>query len=150
MIHQQPIPLVVQLLNLQKYHPEGNGCIAKGQGVNTLVWRQVIRPNELGALYSIELRYSLGDKPRVLVRSPDLRGLAGERNLPHIFEDYDGMVNLCLWKKGDWRPGRLLATTTIVWTAEWFLFFEQWLFTGEWLGGGTHPVTITPPENHAA
>lgn len=34
---------------------------------------------------------------------------------------------------------KLLADTIIPWTVEWLYFYELWLATGEWLGGGEHP-----------
>lgn len=32
-----------------------------------------------------------------------------------------------------------LSDTYIAWTAEWLGYFEDWLATGEWAGGGRHP-----------
>ena len=133
-------------MKLRKFHPEGNGDIIKINGVRTLTWFQPIRPCSLGAVYSIELRYALFDVPRPLVHLPDLRSMAGNRKLPHVYSDFDGKTYLCLWKDGDWNSRRLLARTMIPWTAEWFLFFEYWLATREWLGGGTHPTAVNPPE----
>jgi hypothetical protein len=34
----------------------------------------------------------------------------------------------------------MLYTETIVpWISEWLMYYELWLSTGEWLGGGIHP-----------
>lgn len=148
MIRRRPIPLHVQLLNLLKNHTEGRGSIVKVKGTPTLRWFQPIKPSSLGATYQIELRYALFDNPRPLVHSPNLKELASNRKLPHVYPDYDGKTHLCLFKEGDWNSRRLLSATLIPWTAEWFWFFEYWLVTGEWLGGGTHPVDVTPPPNH--
>jgi hypothetical protein len=32
-----------------------------------------------------------------------------------------------------------IAHTIIPWSVLWFYFFEGWLATGEWEGGGEHP-----------
>ena len=32
-----------------------------------------------------------------------------------------------------------LFDTLIPWTAEWLWYFEDWLATGVWSGGGEHP-----------
>ena len=32
-----------------------------------------------------------------------------------------------------------LATTIVPWCSEWLFYYELWLATGEWLGGGVHP-----------
>ncbi len=84
----------------------------------------------------------------VLVRAPDIEGLAGGRALPHTFDKIDGLPVLCLWWQRDWNRGMPL-TTLIAWAAEWFWFFEYWLETGEWLGGGSHPVKFTPPTSRS-
>jgi hypothetical protein len=41
----------------------------------------------------------------------------------------------------------LLATTTVPWALLWLFYFESWLVTGAWDGGGIHPET--PKENNA-
>ncbi|WP_258193290.1 hypothetical protein [Paraburkholderia sp. BL25I1N1] len=33
-----------------------------------------------------------------------------------------------------------LADTHLAWTVEWLGYFEEWLVTGEWAGGGYHPT----------
>jgi hypothetical protein len=30
----------------------------------------------------------------------------------------------------------LLATTVLLWAAEWLMHYELWLVTGQWHGGG--------------
>lgn len=80
-----------------------------------------------------------GDLPEVLVLAPDLKVVTGERTLPHVYPDVDGLVSLCLFWGKDWSPTKLAAKTLVPWTADWFWFFEHWLHTGTWLGGGTHP-----------
>ena len=31
-----------------------------------------------------------------------------------------------------------LANTIVPWVADWLYYYEVWLFTGEWEGGGIH------------
>ena len=38
------------------------------------------------------------------------------------------------------NPRMLIANTTLPWTAEWLFFYELWLVTGEWDGGGHWPT----------
>lgn len=139
------LSLVVQLYNLRVYHPEGRGELRGARGKQTLYWRQRVKPDPLGAAYEIEIRCGEVGAPDVLVRSPDLRELAGGRKLPHIYTDVDGMVRLCLWADGEWGRSKLIAKTIVIWAAEWFWFFEHWLVTGHWFGGGTHPTPFSPP-----
>lgn len=38
----------------------------------------------------------------------------------------------------------LIADTYIPWAIEWLYYYEIWLVTGEWCGGGIHPTTAKP------
>jgi hypothetical protein len=48
---------------------------------------------------------------------------------------------LCLYRphRREWTPAMMIANTIIPWISEWLYFYELWLVTGEWLGGGEHP-----------
>ena len=37
---------------------------------------------------------------------------------------------------GEWNPTMLLSRTIVPWASEWLLFYELWVITGVWLGGG--------------
>ena len=49
---------------------------------------------------------------------------------------------LCLYDPdaGEWDPGRAIARTIVPWAIDWLACYEGWLATGEWTGGGRHPV----------
>jgi len=40
---------------------------------------------------------------------------------------------------GEWTTSKVLADTVVPWTSLWLLFFEEWLWSDEWKGGGIHP-----------
>jgi hypothetical protein len=145
MIKHRPLQLAAQLYLLQKLYPAGHGAISHSLNGRRLRWFQEVRPHVLGGRYAIELRLVEQNSPEVLVHSPDIRALAGGRKLPHRYAEVDGLPSLCLWWLGDWKSWYPVATTVIPWAGEWFWFYEYWLITGEWLGGGTHPVEIVPP-----
>ena len=48
---------------------------------------------------------------------------------------------MCLWlpKAREWSAQMRLDETYLPWAAEWLDYFEEWLVTDEWSGGGTHP-----------
>ncbi|WP_231502518.1 hypothetical protein [Herbaspirillum sp. RV1423] len=77
----------------------------------------------------------------MIVISPDLKELAGARQLPHTYTHDGKGTKLCLWRPryGEWRPSMKLSETYVPWTAEWLLYFEHWLAIDEWAGGGEHP-----------
>ena len=74
-----------------------------------------------------------------MVVSPDLNELADGRHLPHVYSTKP--VRLCLFdpQTAEWSPGASIADTIVPWTYEWLFYFEEWLVSDEWKGGGRHP-----------
>lgn len=103
-----------------------------------------ISPGEFGRVYQCLLKVKPdGQRPDVIVLDPALDVLASVKKIPHTYA-YDGKgTRLCLWwpKGRDWAPSLRLSDTFIPWTAEWLHYFELWLLTGEWSGGGEHPTS---------
>jgi hypothetical protein len=64
---------------------------------------------------------------------------AGHAKLPHVFREND----LCLYLTGEWRPDLKISEYILPWISFWLFFYEVWLLTGEWLGGGHEPTTGT-------
>lgn len=62
---------------------------------------------------------------------------------PHIYynESDPQYPRLCLYdpKERSWSPREYIADTIIPWAIDWLFFFERWMDTGEWEGGGRHP-----------
>jgi len=90
-------------------------------------------------LYSMELKFQQGEFPQVIVRAPDLNGLAGGKDLPHVYEQEPPRLCLFLPWTGEWNPQRTLVETMLPWSVLWLYYFEVWLRSGEWTGGGMHP-----------
>jgi hypothetical protein len=74
----------------------------------------------------------------VRVQRPQLDGRPGE-SLPHVYRE----GTLCLYRKGEWSSAMLIANSIVPWASEWLLFYEIWLATGEWHGGGDWPPPRT-------
>jgi hypothetical protein len=87
--------------------------------------------------YVIEVKYRYGSVPSARVVS-HLRTRRGE-SLPHVWNHRHRV--LCLHQTEDWSPRMLIANTIVPWASEWCLFYELWLVTGEWDGGGEWPPT---------
>lgn len=104
-----------------------------------LIWDMQIRPSPLGRLYDVRIRYRRGDIPQVVVVSPDLNVLAEGRYLPHVYSTKP--VRLCLYdpQREEWSPSASIADTIVPWTYLWLFYFEDWLVSDEWKGGGRHP-----------
>lgn len=123
------VKTVTQWGALRRQFPDGVGNVKR----NRLRWDMQIQPTPLSDVYDIRLYYSLERLPKVFVRSPELVQPADDP-IPHRYGDN----SLCLYLPGagEWDRGMLLADTIIPWASEWLYFYELWLGTGEWCGGG--------------
>lgn len=90
------------------------------------------QPTTMSRTYTIKVKYQLGVSPDVLVLSPQLQLHNGAVALPHTFPG----DKLCLHLPGEWNAHMYIAHTIIPWTSEWLLYYELWLVTGNWEGGG--------------
>ena len=69
--------------------------------------------------------------------SPKLIQKNGER-VPHLYDQETQRLCLFMPKYEEWKPFMYISETIIPWASEWLVFYELWLSTGEWLGGGEH------------
>ncbi|MCA1777684.1 MAG: hypothetical protein LC676_19355 [Loktanella sp.] len=123
-----------------------------GEGVlgpSRLEWRFCAQPTPLSRSYQAILVLEKDGTPDVRIVDPDLRLLAGRRDLPHIYHNPD---RLCLYLPGtgQWDASKRLDLTIIPWTHLWLIYFEEWLASNEWKGGGQHPTEDDPDESNRA
>lgn len=127
-----------QFLNLQ------NGAASRGgEGrlrPNSLIWKFDARPTPVSRTYHARLTYRAGGVPEVVVHDPDLVELAGGRRLPHVYKQRPARLCLYLPQTTEWTPILRLSETVIPWTILWLFYFEEWLQSNEWKGGGIHPL----------
>ena len=73
--------------------------------------------------------------------APDVRG-TGERT-PHVYRyrQPDNSPALCAWDPVDepFSPSLYIADHVVPAVIRWLFFYEDWLDTGIWRGGGKHP-----------
>jgi hypothetical protein len=96
-----------------------------------LHWEGELRPTERSERYLVAIDYAPPGIPDISVLWPRLERPGGGV-LPHTYEG----DRLCLFYPGEWRRTMRIDTTIVPWISEWLLFYELWLFTGDWLGGG--------------
>jgi len=103
-----------------------------------LIWTYRTRPSLLAREYVVEIRFKRDDVPRVFVRHPNLEDLASGRALPHVYRD---PTRLCLYlpRSDEWAGRMRIDQTFVPWTATWLYYFEEWLESDDWKGGGEHP-----------
>src|SRR5271156_1398763 len=129
--------MAVQAAGLRRLFPFGKTSANR----RAVSWFGQIAPHEYGRTYTVELLYKRNDHPKVWVREPDLRQLAGDRPLPHVYDQK--MQELCLYVpgRGFWGDEKPVASTIMLWACLWLYYFEFWLVTNEWHGRGEHPQT---------
>jgi hypothetical protein len=96
-----------------------------------------LQPSPTSDRYTVEVEYKVPTRPCVRIVQPQLRLASGRTKLPHVFKGND----LCLHLTGEWRPDLKISEYIIPWVSFWLFFYEVWLVTGEWLGGGHEPTT---------
>ena len=99
-----------------------------------LVWTGSVKPSPSSTEYVVEVSYSVDRRPKVRIVSPLL---VDPPKLSEIHRYKDG--TLCLHLHEQWNQTFFMADKIMPWILEWLVFYEGWLLTGEWLGGGEHP-----------
>ena len=93
--------------------------------------------------YRVQVQYVVGNFPKVRVLAPPLERQPGndEGHLPHVYGPLDDPT-LCLFDpvSEEWDFTMLISQTIIPWTIDWLTFYEFWVMTGVWSGGGRHPT----------
>ncbi|GAA4000850.1 hypothetical protein GCM10022408_10020 [Hymenobacter fastidiosus] len=130
------LTLAQQYGTLRQDWPEGQGGLTK----TGLEWFVALQPAPSSRMYVVRLTYrSLNSYPQVHVVSPSLRELAGPGKIPHLY--CQRTLRLCLftpWLR-EWQPHQRISRTLVLWAETWLYYFEDWLSTGVWQGGGFHP-----------
>lgn len=113
---------------------QGDGGIAGG----ALRWLFQASPSPISRVYDLRLEYPQNGVPVIFVDQPDLTPLANGARIPHVYSQ--SPTELCLYypKAYEWQSSMLLDRTIVPWAVLWLWYFEDWLATGEWRGGGVH------------
>jgi hypothetical protein len=133
---RKSLPMAQHYVNLKSNRVSaGDGHLRRGR----LEWSYETSPSPLSRVYGIRIEMQQDLSPEVFVETPDLHLLAEGRRLPHVYQR--NPVRLCLYHPGttEWRPWMRLDQTVVPWTSLWLFYFEDWLASGEWKGGGEHP-----------
>ena len=126
-----------QKVALQAAYPEGSCTVRGGR---KLLWCGKLRPTPVSNEYVIVLTWTPDDPPIVWVIGDTLEKL-DDPNFPHVYyvDQENKMIQICLYRHQEFNRHTLLDSTIIPWAKEWLYYYEMWLTTGEWLGGGEHP-----------
>ncbi len=138
------IGLREQRMWMTQLHPQFRCWLSNRGGRTVLASRGTVQPTPLNENYRVRIEYGIPGTPKVWVEEPKLRRRAPDERIPHTFSD----DRPCLFLM-DFRADMPLATTIVPWLCYWLFFYESWLVTGEWQGGGVHPTPAAIDEEAA-
>jgi hypothetical protein len=116
--------------------------ISRGEGelrAGLLTWRYSATPFPLGRDYAVRIEFEQGGRPQTFVDDPHLHALAGGSRIPHLYQQEPPKLCLYLPRMYEWQSWMRLDQTIVPWTALWLFYFEEWLSSDDWKGGGLHP-----------
>lgn len=131
-----------KLTAAEQFHLLRSSALCRGEGrvrAGRLEWRFEARPTPLSRLYTLDLTYQQGKSPKVTVVRPDLPSLAGGRTIPHLYRQRPPRLCLYLPRLREWVADMRIDQTIVPWSLLWLFYFEEWLVSDEWKGGGEHP-----------
>lgn len=114
---------------------------------NGFVWYNDFAPTPLSDTYKLKIDYQVGYYPNAFILNPKPLPLAqGAERLPHTYNTKT--QRLCLFKPDfvEWTSAMSIADTIVHWAVLWMFFYESWVCTGKWLGGGHGNWDVTPKE----
>lgn len=114
----------------------GNGKL----GVGRFYYDCEVQPTVMSRSYLIRVNFAYKTRPKVLVLQPNLSELADKRNLPHVYKQNPPELCLYLPNSGEWASDKFVSRTIVPWSILWLYYFEHWLATDIWKGGGAHPT----------
>jgi hypothetical protein len=133
---RKPLTAAQQFVNLR-----GNP-VCRGDGVlqaGRFTWRYSATPSPLSRDYDIRIEFNQGGRPQIFVDAPDLQMLAEGRHIPHLYQQKPPRLCLYLPKTYEWQSWMRLDQTVVPWSTLWLFYFEEWLASDDWKGGGMHP-----------
>lgn len=122
-----------QNLAIQSYFPNFRVIWKRKE----IAWIGLLVPSGLSTAYEIKVIYTIRKPPKVWVLDPPLVRRSEDEAIPHLYPD--GSLCLYLPGSGEWNRNKLIVNTVIPWTSLYLFYYEAWLITGEWIGGGQHP-----------
>jgi hypothetical protein len=122
---------------------KGNSArkIGKYKTLSAINWVEFdIQPTELSRVYKILIVYISGYTPYAYVVTPSLNKLnASEMSIPHLY--CQNRFQLCLHypHTNDYNENEEIGKQYIPWIKLWLYYFEEWLSSKNWCGGGVEP-----------
>ncbi len=150
----KPYSNLKHLLELQSIIKDKKAIVYKKNTVTAFV---PIRIENGKARYKLKLNLDQYGHCDVYIIEPKIKKYCG-KSPPHIYrlksvwnekkQEYD-LLKLCLYLPGKNEYDKYndnIVYTIISWAIKWTEFYELWLLTGTWYGGGIHPASNSSKE----
>jgi len=131
-------PIIAQHFMSLKICPlssNGNGQMEK----TYFVWEFDAKPSVFSRVYKVRVKWQYNENaPKVYILNQEVREVAKQKEIPHLYSQ--AKVQLCLYypKYQEFSKAMSLCETIMPWTYLWLSYYEEWLYSGEWKGGGIH------------
>lgn len=127
------IPIHIQRAAIQAALPECRLHVKR----NKLKASGRIQPTPRSLWYSYEILYWYKKKVQIFILDPLIKTEHNGKKAEHLYND----GSLCLFfpKAKEFNSSKLIIEYVIPWISLWLFYYETWLVTGKWLGGGIHP-----------
>ena len=122
-----------QLDKIKEMFPDLEIIKQKGNYFEVLI---KLQPTIISKPYGIKICLDKFLGVSVFVVNEKLEVAKNRKKLPHVYSHTEQKLCLYSWKKRQWTKEKLISTTIIPWASEWLEFYELWLISGKWLGGG--------------
>lgn len=104
-----------------------------------------LKPTEESYKYKLRISANIGSTiVNVYPIDPFIGQTVNGKKVPHMYSD--GALCLFYPDYNEWKYTDSWADTLVPWTCLWLYYYEIWLITGEWLGGGIHGSSKTQYE----
>ncbi|WP_052433554.1 hypothetical protein [Sulfurospirillum arsenophilum] len=99
-----------------------------------------IKPTPISEEYRILFIEFIGYNPYIYLLYPMFPKTGSKRYpVPHIYNHKTQRLCLTFPDYNEWQSSKTLPDTYIPWTILWLYYYEEWLYSGEWKGGGLEP-----------
>lgn len=134
MVKNKTYSIAEQYLLLKTTYKNSVCCLNK----HGLTWSFQVQPLPLSDSYTIKIVYSQSDAwPKTYITNPKPLKLAeGATKLPHCYDTKKQKLCLFYPKYNEWNDSMPIATTIVHWAIMWLVYYESWVISGKWIGGG--------------
>lgn len=133
MVRSKKYSAIEQLHFLKATYKGSWGTTQRG----SLTWFFDIQPLAISGTYRLKITYKIGYYPQTYIVAPKPLPLAnGISKLPHTYDTKT--QRLCLFHPQyyEWNSTMRIDETIVHWAAQWIVYYESWVQTGVWQGGG--------------